>query len=266
MRIGRNRSLPGEHPDSQRFTHGHLSRVTIRLLVTLAITGLSLGAFSSMARSDIGACSGVAPPRNHALALRRAGFAFDGIVVSGRGVTDPRTGADVLASPLVFRVVRDLKGRMADYGRVTTSGQVLIRVWDAKYFSTALRQRIHRHEGPHTTLPGELATVRGALWRIYALQEESNWTSKNCLGSYLLREPRPHNTASRSPAAPRDTTSEGPSTAAPAPGRQLRSDSTSPWVWTFWGLASVAAIAAVWSLAVRVERRRSARVSRPVGR
>jgi hypothetical protein len=71
---------------------------------------LLIVAIPPWASSDIITCPEVKPPRNDAAALRRAGFAFDGVVIGGREVHDPNTGAEILVSPLRLRVTRTFLG------------------------------------------------------------------------------------------------------------------------------------------------------------
>ncbi len=110
-------------------------------------------ALAPPASSDIGACRYYKKPvRSDAEALSGfAGFAFDGIAVGGRTVLDARTGREVLVSPLTFRVIRIIKGRVIDYkgrstidyARLTPSGEILITVWDATYaFFNNVKRRL----------------------------------------------------------------------------------------------------------------------------
>jgi hypothetical protein len=170
----------GPEPSSRAETRGRNARPETsrprssgrpigKLLLMAVLAASAVSVLAPAASSDIGACADVEPPRTDAHALSRAFYAFDGVVVGGRTVRDPATGREVLVSPLKFRVIRNLKldVDVADYGRLTPSGELVITMWDAKYAHTAnefeqgtpsLKQRVLDHQGPDARLPGELAT------------------------------------------------------------------------------------------------------------
>jgi hypothetical protein len=165
-----------------------MSRIAKLIRVSiLAVSVVSL--VPSPASADIRACREMKPPQTEAEAVSRSGFAFDGVVAGGRAVRDPTTGRELLVSPLTFRVIRSIKGRVLDYGQRTSSGAILIEVWDAEYSLRSLKSKVERHRGPDVRISGELATVREARWRIYALNQAGNWTATSCLGSHPLRDP-----------------------------------------------------------------------------
>jgi hypothetical protein len=192
----------GQHarPETSR---PRLSQRPIGKLLVMAVLAVSIMfVLAPPASSDIGACADVEPPRTEAQALSRAFYAFDGVVVGGRTVRDPATGRNVLVSPLTFRVIRNLKldVDVADYGRRRPSGELVITMWDAKYAHTArefergtpsLKRRVLHHQGPDVRLPGELATERGARWRIYGTFQVGNWTATTCMGSHPLQGSAP---------------------------------------------------------------------------
>lgn len=165
----------------------------VREVLVGALCTLQIVAIASSASSDIVTCPEVKPPRNDAAALKRAGFAFDGVVVGGRQVRDPDTGAEILVSPLRFRIIHTLLGNPTVFSDDETvdSGDYEVTVWDALYAESRLWRKIERHEAPETTIPGEIRAAPGAKWRIYGLQEVVNWTSKTCLGSHPIREATP---------------------------------------------------------------------------
>ena len=199
--------------DSQETETSHPQRAasssrSVILVVQAGLAGalcaLLIVAIAPAASSDIVTCPEVKPPRNDAAALRRAGFAFDGVVVGGRHVRDPRTGAEILVSPLTFRVTRTLLGNPTVFSDDDTaaSGGYVVTVWDALYAESSLWRRIERDEAPDTSVRGEIRAFLGARWRIYALQQVVNWTSKTCLGSHPIQGA----SAQRSP----DQESRGP--------------------------------------------------------
>lgn len=198
--------------------------VAIAILAHVTIVGLA-----STSLADVGACRDTAPPRSESEALDRAGFAFDGVVVGGRPLVDA-TGGKVLVSPLRFRVIRPIKGNLADY-ESGSSGSLIITVWDAAYASRNLKQRVLHDRGPDHPLSGEIAVSAGDRWRIYALSQVGNWTAKICLGSHPLGEV----------------------------GAQVHSGTKFlvPWVWWLLGLAGAGVILMGWRLLS--SRRRRAR-------
>jgi hypothetical protein len=163
--------------------------LVVQAVLAGALCALLIVAIAPAASSDIVTCPEVKPPRNDAAALRRAGFAFDGVVVGGRQVRDPRTGAEILVSPLTFRVTRTLLGNPTVFSDDDTaaSGGYVVTAWDALYAESSLWRRIERDEASDTTVRGEIRASLGARWRIYGLQEVVNWTSKTCLGSHPIQ-------------------------------------------------------------------------------
>jgi hypothetical protein len=188
-------------------------------------------AWGPPAGADIGVCAQVKPPRNDAQALNRAGFAFDGTVVRGRAVRNPTTGHLRLVSPLTFRVIHFVKGSVADVGWRDASGRIFVTVWDATYVRPGhsghliLKRRVLRGRGPDVVRRGELATVRGAVWRIYGLEEVGNWTSTGCLGSHRIEGLR------------QGTRSKAHSAERPIGRSRARPGLADPWVWVLVGLA-----------------------------
>jgi hypothetical protein len=166
---------------------GFVARSLAMLIVSTSLACLALVLFGLPAFADIGACAEVQPPQNEARALERAGFAFDGVVIGGREVQDPTTGQQVLVSPLRFRVIRSVKGNVADYAKTLPSGSVIVTLWDAQYANQGLRRQVRHQEGPDERLPEELATQLGARWRIYGLSGFGNWTATTCLGSHPIK-------------------------------------------------------------------------------
>jgi hypothetical protein len=164
--------------------------VSVRVVLVSVLCTLLIVAIAPVASSDILTCREVKPPRNDAAALRQAGFAFDGVVVGGRKVQDPKTGAEILVSPLRFRVTRTLLGNPTVFSddETVASGGYVVTVWDALYAESRLWRRIERQEALNTTIPGEIRAALGVRWRVYGLQEVVNWTSKTCLGSHRVRE------------------------------------------------------------------------------
>lgn len=165
------------------------SLLRVHLLLASVLGASMILLTATPASADIRACREMNPPQTEAEALSRSGFAFDGVVAGGRTVRDPTTGRELLVSPLTFRVIRSIKGRVFDYGQRTSSGAILIEVWDAEYSLRSLKSKVVRHRGPDVRISGELATVREARWRIYALNQAGNWTATSCLGSHPLRDP-----------------------------------------------------------------------------
>lgn len=120
--------------------------VSVRVVLVSVLCTLLIVAIAPVASSDILTCPEVKPPRNDAAALRRAGFAFDGVVVGGRKVQDPKTGAEILVSPLRFRVTRTLLGNPTVFSddETVASGGYVVTVWDALYAESRLWRRIER--------------------------------------------------------------------------------------------------------------------------
>ncbi len=134
---GRPWSRSARRPNSLKTPRARFRRLIARLVLVAALAASVMSAVAPSATADIGVCPEVKPPRTEAQALGR-GFAFDGVVVGGRTVRDPSTGREVLVSPLTFRVIRNifnpvLSVNVADYGRLTPSGEILITAWDATY-------------------------------------------------------------------------------------------------------------------------------------
>jgi len=128
------------------------------------------------------------PPRNEAEAIDRAPLAFDGVMLDGRAVQGSTEGT--LVSPLVFRVLRDVKGAPVFYGRRSSSGDVLVTVWDAGYWRPALRKKISE-SGQDVRVSGEIEATRGQAWRIYVTNEEGvNFTATTCLAPTSWQEGR----------------------------------------------------------------------------
>jgi hypothetical protein len=199
---------------------------TARLVRVSVFATSMISLIASPASADIRACREMKPPQTEAEAHGRAGFAFDGVVVEGRTVQDQTGGRNVLVSPLTFRVIRSLKGRVLDYGERTSSGAILIEVWDAEYSLRNLKEKVVRQRGPDARIPNELASVRGAKWRIYALNQAGNWTATTCLGSHPLGTPN----SQRGSGLPR------------------------PWVLFLVGLAGIGAVAFLWLRTLRFMR------------
>ncbi|MDP9343469.1 MAG: hypothetical protein M3Q23_15535 [Actinomycetota bacterium] len=192
--------------------------------------------------ADIGACPSVPPPRNERAAIARSALAFDGVVVRGRAL--PGSTPGTLVSPLVFRVLRVVKGSLGDYGaRLSSPGVWLVTVWDAAYWRPASRRKASE-PGHKVRFPGEIEVMRGQAWRIYVLNEGVNFTATTCLGSHVLAR-RP--TTSPAPTSPPPTTP-----VRTAPTTSVRSGS-SGWI---LGLAVAAIAMVLLVLGALVARRR----------
>jgi hypothetical protein len=227
----------GRSGNMQNCKHRLILGQTTKLVSVLVVAASMVSLVASPAGADIRACREQKPPRNESEALSRAGFAFDGIVVAGRTVRDPKTGMEVVVSPLTFRVINSLKGRVFDYSERTASGEILIDIWDAEYAFGGLRRKVMDQRGPDVRIRRELATVQGARWRIYALNQVGNWTATTCLGSHLIRESSGRN---QSESGTRDN--------------PLPSDFANRWVWFLVGLGSAGAIALLLRRIVRSRR------------
>ena len=152
------------------------------LVVALAAAFVVPSVISSgTARADIGLCGSFPAPSSDAKALRQAPFAFDGVAVDGREVSDEK-GVVTLVSPLSFRVTRWLKQGSA---RVVNVEEV--HLWDGRYARLADRVLRSYSQDLAPRFHGEIQAFRGQAWRVYGTNENGiNFTCTNLLGSHPL--------------------------------------------------------------------------------
>jgi hypothetical protein len=172
-------------------------------LVALGPTVLVFAIGTGAARADIALCAAFPTPSTEAQALRRAPFAFDGVVVGGRQANEPTRGPE-LVSPLTFRVTRWIKGEPS--GIALPSGAEEVHIWDGRYarlpdellkrYSARLDRRV----------PGEIMALPGQTWRVYGTNENGvNFTCTNMLGSHPVRASAPVVPSSPASLAPNDS-------------------------------------------------------------
>jgi hypothetical protein len=139
---------------------------------------------SEDARADVALCASFPTPASDAQALRRAPFAFDGVVIGGRE-TSPSAAGEELVSPLTLRVVRWIKGGPSSAS--LPAGARRIHLWDGRY-ARLPDEVLHRYSTDvRPRFPGEIAARRGQPWRIYGTNENGvNFTCTNLLGSHPL--------------------------------------------------------------------------------
>jgi hypothetical protein len=136
------------------------------------------------ARADVAVCASFPPPASDGQALRRAPFAFDGVVVAGRQASASAAGGE-LVSPLTFRVVRWVKGGPSSAS--LPFGTRRIHLWDGRYARLPLEVLQRYSTDVQPRFPGEIAAQRGQTWRIYGTNENGvNFTCTNLLGSHPL--------------------------------------------------------------------------------
>lgn len=150
--------------------------------------------FSVPARADVGLCGSFPAPSSDVSALRQAPFAFGGVAIGGRAVSDDE-GDEVLVSPFTFRVTRWLKRGSAV--AVAHPGADEVSIWDGRYarLPDGLLTRYSDHLG--TRFHGEIEAFHGQVWRIYGTNENGvNFTCRDLLGSHpVARSGRPDPTS-----------------------------------------------------------------------
>jgi hypothetical protein len=146
---------------------------------------IGFGIASRVAHADVALCGSFPKPATDEQALRQAPFAFEGVVVKGRRVSDPAGGVE-LVSPLVFRVTRWLKDGSSQGAALPSGGQG-VRIWDGRYARLPHTELARYSPDVQRRFPGEIAALSGQAWRVYATNENGiNFTCTNLLGSHPL--------------------------------------------------------------------------------
>ena len=160
---------------------------------------LLFGSGPIAARADVALC-GSYPIPSDARPLRLAPVAFDGVVVGGRPVDDPKRES-AFVSPLFVRVTRWVKSSL--HPGAAPSGVDRVTLWDGRY--ARLPERVLRKASRQlvTRFPGEITAFRGQAWRFYATEENGiAFTCMNLLGSHPVKRSAPSPSSSSGSAFP----------------------------------------------------------------